>query len=135
MIVVADTSPLNYLLQINCESTLPALYKRIIECERLTAELLRLDEREDTTREEKELAELQPLQIDEYETRRYPIRRPSPQHTRFIRCVFCSRHTSLRRPTTPRAAPAALSRRPSPIAATLPNHKNSANSARIPRWC
>src|SRR5271168_2125435 len=30
MIVVADTSPLNYLLQINCESALPALYKRII---------------------------------------------------------------------------------------------------------
>jgi len=30
MIVVADTSPLNYLLQVNCESALPALYKRII---------------------------------------------------------------------------------------------------------
>ncbi|MGB2671856.1 MAG: hypothetical protein WA621_01825 [Candidatus Acidiferrum sp.] len=30
MIVVADTSPLNYLLQINCESTLPALHKRIV---------------------------------------------------------------------------------------------------------
>lgn len=30
MIVVADTSPLNYLLQISCESALPALYKRII---------------------------------------------------------------------------------------------------------
>jgi predicted nucleic acid-binding protein len=30
MIVVADTSPLNYLLQINCESALSVLYKRII---------------------------------------------------------------------------------------------------------
>ena len=30
MIVVAHTSPLNYLLQVNCESALPALYKRII---------------------------------------------------------------------------------------------------------
>lgn len=30
MIVVADTSPLNYLLQISCESALPALYERII---------------------------------------------------------------------------------------------------------
>ncbi len=30
MIVVADTSPLNYLIQISCESALPALYKRII---------------------------------------------------------------------------------------------------------
>src|SRR5260370_34574159 len=30
MIVVADTSPLNYLLQIGCESVLPTLYKRIV---------------------------------------------------------------------------------------------------------
>jgi predicted nucleic acid-binding protein len=30
MIVVADTSPLNYLLQINCESALPDLYQRIM---------------------------------------------------------------------------------------------------------
>jgi predicted nucleic acid-binding protein len=30
MIVVADTAPLNYLLQIACESVLPALYKRIV---------------------------------------------------------------------------------------------------------
>lgn len=30
MIVVADTSPLNYLLQINCESVLPSLYRRVL---------------------------------------------------------------------------------------------------------
>jgi predicted nucleic acid-binding protein len=30
MIVVADTSPLNYLIQVNCESLLPSLYKRVL---------------------------------------------------------------------------------------------------------
>src|SRR5260370_28912543 len=30
IVVVADTSPLNYLCQINCEQTLPALYERIL---------------------------------------------------------------------------------------------------------
>jgi len=30
MIVVADTSPLNYLIQIECESFLPRLYERIL---------------------------------------------------------------------------------------------------------
>jgi len=30
MIVVADTSPLNYLIQINCESLLSALYERVL---------------------------------------------------------------------------------------------------------
>jgi predicted nucleic acid-binding protein len=39
MIVVADTSPLNYLLQINSESVLPALYKRIIVPSAVLAEL------------------------------------------------------------------------------------------------
>jgi predicted nucleic acid-binding protein len=39
MIVVADTSPLNYLLQINSESVLPALYKRIIVPWEVLAEL------------------------------------------------------------------------------------------------
>lgn len=39
MIVVADTSPLNYLLQINCESALPLLYKRIIVPSAVLAEL------------------------------------------------------------------------------------------------
>lgn len=30
MIVVADTSPLNYLIQIECDRLLPALYRRIL---------------------------------------------------------------------------------------------------------
>jgi HTH-type transcriptional regulator / antitoxin HigA len=51
------------------------------ECDRLTAELLRLDERDDPTPEEKELAELLTVLIDEYEERRYPIRAAGPQQT------------------------------------------------------
>jgi predicted nucleic acid-binding protein len=39
MVVVADTSPLNYLLQIGCESVLPALYKRIVVPSAVLAEL------------------------------------------------------------------------------------------------
>jgi predicted nucleic acid-binding protein len=39
MIVVADTSPLNYLLQIGCESVLPTLYKRIVVPSAVLAEL------------------------------------------------------------------------------------------------
>jgi predicted nucleic acid-binding protein len=30
MIVVADTSPLNYLIQIDCDNLLPQLYKRVV---------------------------------------------------------------------------------------------------------
>jgi HTH-type transcriptional regulator/antitoxin HigA len=51
------------------------------ECERLTSELLRLDQRDHATPEEKELAELLTVLIDEYEERRYPIRKASPQQT------------------------------------------------------
>lgn len=29
IVVVADTSPLNYLIQINCDQVLPALYERV----------------------------------------------------------------------------------------------------------
>lgn len=39
MIVVADTSPLNYLIQIACESLLPALYKRVLIPAAVLAEL------------------------------------------------------------------------------------------------
>jgi predicted nucleic acid-binding protein len=39
MIVVADTSPLNYLLQVGCESVLPALYKCIVVPSAVLAEL------------------------------------------------------------------------------------------------
>jgi HTH-type transcriptional regulator / antitoxin HigA len=60
---------------------LPHVIQTDVEYERLTAELLHLDEREDATREEKELAELLTVLIDEYEARRYPIRRSSPRQT------------------------------------------------------
>lgn len=58
---------------------LPRVINTDKECDRLTAELMRLDEREDPTPEEKELAELLTVLIDEYEERRYPIRKASPQ--------------------------------------------------------
>ncbi len=60
---------------------LPHVIQTDVEYERLTGELLHLDEREDATREEKELAELLTVLIDEYEARRYPIRRASPRQT------------------------------------------------------
>jgi HTH-type transcriptional regulator / antitoxin HigA len=59
--------------------TLPHVIRTDEECERLTAELLRLDERERPSAEEKELAELLSVLIDEYEGRRYPIRKASPR--------------------------------------------------------
>jgi HTH-type transcriptional regulator / antitoxin HigA len=61
--------------------TLPHVIRTQYEYQRFAAELLRLDERDDATREEEELAELLTVLIDEYEGRRYPIRKASPQHT------------------------------------------------------
>jgi HTH-type transcriptional regulator/antitoxin HigA len=61
--------------------TLPHVIHTDEESERLTNELLRLDERENPSPEEKELAELLTMLIDEYEERRYPIRKASPQQT------------------------------------------------------
>jgi HTH-type transcriptional regulator/antitoxin HigA len=61
--------------------TLPHVIQTEEECERLTNELIRLDELTDSSREEKELAELLTVLIDEYETRRYPIPKASPQQT------------------------------------------------------
>jgi HTH-type transcriptional regulator/antitoxin HigA len=61
--------------------TLPHVIHTDGESERLTNELLRLDERENPSPEEKELAELLTMLIDEYEERRYPIRKASPQRT------------------------------------------------------
>jgi len=58
--------------------TLPHVIHTDEESERLTNELLRLDERENPSPEEKELAELLTMLIDEYEERRYPIRKASP---------------------------------------------------------
>src|SRR5215470_15354864 len=61
--------------------TLPHVIRTDEELARLTEELLRLDEREDATAEENELAELLTILIDEYEERRYPIRKASPRET------------------------------------------------------
>ncbi len=61
--------------------TLPHVIRTEEEYERLTSELMRLDEREDLSREENELAELLTLLIDEYEERRYPIRKANPRQT------------------------------------------------------
>jgi HTH-type transcriptional regulator / antitoxin HigA len=61
--------------------TLPHVIHSDEECERLTSELLRLDERENPSPEEKELAELLTVLIDDYEERRYPIRKASPRRT------------------------------------------------------
>jgi HTH-type transcriptional regulator / antitoxin HigA len=66
--------------QLLCR-TLPHVIRTDEECEHLTNQLLRIEEREDATREEMELAELLTVLIDEYETRRYPIRRASPHQT------------------------------------------------------
>ena len=61
--------------------TLPHVIRSDEECERLTSELLRLDEREDASREEKELAELLTVLIEDYEERRHPIPKAGPQQT------------------------------------------------------
>jgi HTH-type transcriptional regulator/antitoxin HigA len=63
------------------ERTLPHVIHTDEECERLTNELERLDERERLSLEESELAELLTVLIDEHEERRYPIRKASPRQT------------------------------------------------------
>ncbi|PYU51162.1 MAG: transcriptional regulator [Acidobacteria bacterium] len=61
--------------------TLPHIIRTDDECERLTSELLRLNELETPSPEEKELAELLTVLIDDYEERRYPIPKSSPRQT------------------------------------------------------
>jgi HTH-type transcriptional regulator/antitoxin HigA len=61
--------------------TLPRVIRGDEELDRLTNELIRLDEQKTSTAEEKELAELLTVLIGEYEGRRYPIRKASPQWT------------------------------------------------------
>jgi HTH-type transcriptional regulator / antitoxin HigA len=61
--------------------TLPHVIRTEEEHDRLARELLRLDENEDLTPEEKELAELLTVLIDEYEERQSPIRTASPRQT------------------------------------------------------
>lgn len=61
--------------------TLPHVIRKEEECHRLVNELMRLDEQKDLTPEEYELAELLTVLIDEYEERRFPIRKASPRQT------------------------------------------------------
>jgi HTH-type transcriptional regulator/antitoxin HigA len=61
--------------------TLPHVIHTDEECERLSNELVRLDERKNPSLEETELAELLTVLIDEYEERRYPIQKASPRQT------------------------------------------------------
>jgi HTH-type transcriptional regulator/antitoxin HigA len=61
--------------------TLPHAIRTHEECERLTNELIRFDECKDSSPEEKELAELLTVLIDDYEERRYPIQKASPRRT------------------------------------------------------
>jgi HTH-type transcriptional regulator/antitoxin HigA len=75
--VVLDQKTYGQLLQ----RTLPQVIQTKEEYNRLTGELLRLDEREASSREEQELAELLTVLIENYEKRRYPIRRASPRQT------------------------------------------------------
>ena len=58
--------------------TLPHVIRTKEECERLTEELMGLDERDDLSLEESELAKLLTVLIDDYEERRYPIPKASP---------------------------------------------------------
>jgi HTH-type transcriptional regulator/antitoxin HigA len=60
---------------------LPHVIRTDEECERLTNELERLDERERLSPAESELAELLTVLIDQYEERRHPIRKASPRQT------------------------------------------------------
>ena len=63
------------------QRTLPHVIRTDEEGERLTAELMRLDELDGPSAEEKELAELLTVLIGEYEERRHPIRKASPRKT------------------------------------------------------
>jgi len=63
------------------ERTLPCIIRTDEKLALVTKQLTHLDEREDTSPEEKELAELLTVLVDEYEERRYPIREASPQQT------------------------------------------------------
>ena len=57
------------------------LIDRLTATDSLFSLITRLDEREDLTPEEMELVELLTVLIAEYEERRYPIRKATPQQT------------------------------------------------------
>lgn len=58
--------------------TLPHVIHTDEECARLTDELMRIDNLEKPSAEERGLADLLTVLIQEYEERRYPIRKASP---------------------------------------------------------
>jgi HTH-type transcriptional regulator/antitoxin HigA len=62
-------------------NALPQVIHSAKEYERLTNELLLLEERDELGPEEQRLAELLTLLIDEYEEVRFPIRKSNPQQT------------------------------------------------------
>jgi HTH-type transcriptional regulator/antitoxin HigA len=59
--------------------TLPHVIRTTEEHERLAEELARLDERSNPTAEERELAELLTLLVEEFEERQFPIPQASPK--------------------------------------------------------
>ena len=61
--------------------TLPHIIRTDEDLAQLTDQLQRLDERDDLTPEEQELAELLTVLIEDYEQRRYPIRKARPRQT------------------------------------------------------
>jgi HTH-type transcriptional regulator/antitoxin HigA len=61
--------------------TLPHVIRSDEDLGRLTDELMRLDDLKNPSPEEKELAELLTVLVDEYEERRYPIRKASPHQS------------------------------------------------------
>jgi HTH-type transcriptional regulator/antitoxin HigA len=63
------------------ERTLPRVIHTDEKLALVTEELIRLDERVNPSPEEKEPAELLTVLIDEYEGRRFPIGKASPQQT------------------------------------------------------
>jgi HTH-type transcriptional regulator / antitoxin HigA len=61
--------------------TLPHVIRTDEDLDRLTDELMSLDDLRNPSAEEKELAELLTVLIDEYEGRRFPIRKAGPRQT------------------------------------------------------
>lgn len=61
------------------QRALPHVIRSEEEYERLASELLRLDEKNEPSAEEEELAELLTVVIEDYEKRRYPIKGATPR--------------------------------------------------------
>lgn len=59
--------------------TLPQVIRSEEEYDRITEELLHLDELKSPSPEEQELAELLTILVENYEERRYPIPKPNPR--------------------------------------------------------